>query len=124
MTNSNVREKLPGFSVCLLLVVVFVGGICPAQTESIPADSPRWQLERKAKVAEYLGRRCLWLQDGVATLKDFEIEDGVIDLDMAASGARGFYGIFFRKQPNGNGEQVYLRPHKTGLDDAQQYTPL
>ena len=71
--------------MCLALVVVFVGGTCAAQTESIPADSRRWQLAGKAKVVDYLGRRCLWLQDGVATLKDFEIADGVIDVDMAGT---------------------------------------
>jgi len=106
----------------LALGVVFVG-VCAAQTESIPADSPRWQLEGDAKVADYLGRRSLCLQGGVATLRDSEIADGVIDLDMAGSGARGFYNLFFRTKPNGDGERVYLRPHKTGLDDAQQYTP-
>jgi hypothetical protein len=94
-----------------------------AQAESIPTDSPRWQLEGQAKATEYLGRRCLWLQGGAATLKDFEMTDGVIDVDMAGSGARGFYNILFRTQRDGNGEQVYLRPHKTSLDDAQQYTP-
>jgi len=109
---------------CVALGVVFVGGVCAAQTESIPADSPRWQLEGKAKAADYLGRRCLALEDGVATLKDFEMTDGVIDIDMAGDGARGFYNIFFRTRPNGNGEGVYLRPHKTGLDDAQQYAPI
>jgi hypothetical protein len=50
--------------------------------------------------------------------------DGVIDVDMAGSGARGFYNINFRVQGDGNGEEVYLRPHKTGLDDAQQYAPI
>ena len=49
--------------------------------------------------------------------------DGVIDVDMAGSGARGFYNTHFRTQGDGNGEEAYLRPHKTGLDDAQQYTP-
>jgi hypothetical protein len=57
-------------------------------------------------------------------LKDFEMSDGVIDVDMAGSGARGFYNIRFRTQGDGNSEEVYLRPHKTGLDDAQQYTPI
>ena len=94
------------------------------QTEVIPLHSPRWQLERQAEVTEYLGRRCLSLLDGRASLKDFEMTDGVIDLDMAGSGARGFYNIYFRTQGNGNGEEVYLRPHKTGLDDAQQYAPI
>ena len=82
--------------------MICVGGMGAAQAESFPADSPRWQLEDKAEVADYLGRRCLWLHRGVATLKDFEIADLVIDLDMAGSGARGFYGIRFRVQPNAN----------------------
>jgi hypothetical protein len=90
--------------------------------ESIPHDSPRWQFHGKAKVTEYLGRLCLELQDGAASLKDFEMSDGVIDVDMAGSGARGFYNIVFRSQAD-NREVVYLRPHKTGLD-AQQYTPV
>jgi hypothetical protein len=94
------------------------------EAESFPADSPRWRLGPKAKVTDYLDRRCLALEDDVATLKDFEMTDGVIDVDMAGTGARGFYNIFFRAQANGDGESVYLRPHKTGLDDAQQYSPM
>jgi len=111
-------------TAALLLTPVFAAGVCAAQTESIPADSPRWQLAGKAKAADYLGRRCLWLEDGAATLKGFEMTDGVIDVDMAGSGERGFYNISFRTQGDGNGEGVYLRPHKTGLNDAQQYAPV
>jgi len=96
----------------------------PALAESVSPDSPRWRLTGTAKVTEYSGRRCLSLDDGAASLKDFEMTDGVIDVDMAGSGARGFYNIFFRTQGNGNEEVVYLRPHKTGQDDAQQYTPV
>jgi hypothetical protein len=123
MANPHVRKKFLRFASHLAFGVVFVG-VCAARTQSIPADSARWQLEGDAKVADYLGRRSLCLQGGVATLKDFEIADGVIDLDMAGSGARGFYNLFFRTRPNGDGDLVYLRPHKTGLDDAQQYTPM
>src|SRR5260370_19108840 len=39
------------------LGVVSLGVFSVIQAESIPADSPRWQLEHKAKVTEYLGRR-------------------------------------------------------------------
>jgi hypothetical protein len=127
MTNArlwNVRDKSIKIMLRLGLGVVCFGAFWAAQAETIPPDSPRWQLKGKAKATEYLGRRCLWLQGGDALLKVFEMTDGVIDLDMAGSGARGFYGIDFRTQPNGDGEEVYLRPHKTGLDDAQQYTPI
>ena len=123
-TQRSVRARSKGLAVALALAVTCPGSLGAAEAESFPVDSPRWQLGSKAKIADYLGRRCLALEDDRATLKDFEMADGVIDVDMAGTGARGFYNISFRKQSNGDGELVYLRPHKTGLDDAQQYTPM
>jgi hypothetical protein len=113
-----------GVAAALALGVMCPGSRGAAEAESFPIDSPRWQLGPEAKVDGYLGRRCLALEDGIATLKDFEMTDGAIDVDMAGGSARGFYNILFRTQPNGDGEDVYLRPHKSGLDDAQQYTPM
>ena len=52
------------------------------ETLSVPADSPRWNLQAQAKVAEYQGRTCLFLNGGAATLKDFEMRDGVVDVDV------------------------------------------
>ena len=78
----------------------------------------------RGKITDYLGPALPRLEYDVATLKNFEMTDGVIDADMAGSGARGFYNIFFRTQDKGDGESVYLRPHMSGLDDAQQYSPM
>src|SRR5262245_27665218 len=84
-------------------------------TLSLPVDSPRWDLEGQAKVAEYLGRKCLLLDGGAATPKDFEMRDGVIDVDAATPASRGFFGFQFRVDKEGlNGEEVYLRQHKSG----------
>ncbi|HKE55909.1 MAG TPA: hypothetical protein VKB46_04375 [Pyrinomonadaceae bacterium] len=95
------------------------------QSLSVPADSPRWDLEGQAKPVEYQGRKSLFLDGGAAVLKDFEMRDGVIDVDVASSGTRGFFGIQFRLDHDGaNGEWVYLRPHKSGQPDAMQYTPV
>ena len=96
MTNArhwNGRDKSIKLMLRLGLGAVCLGAFWVAQAESIPTDSPRWHLEGKARATEYLGRRCLSLQDGRASLKDFEMTDGVIDVDMAGSGARGFYNI-------------------------------
>lgn len=90
---------------------------------SVPPDSPRWELQGKASVAEYQGRQCLLLDGGAATLKDFELRDGVVDVDVATPAARGFFGIQFRID-GANAEWVYLRQHKSGLPDAMQYTPV
>jgi hypothetical protein len=63
------------------------------ETLSIPADSPRWDLQGEAKVSEYLGRKCIALEGGAAIAKDFEMRDGVLDADVATSGKRGFFGF-------------------------------
>ena len=92
---------------------------------SVPPDSPRWALEGEARVAEYLSRKCLFLDGGGATLKDFVLRDGVIDVDVATPANRGFFGIQFRiTENNANAEWIYLRQHKSGLADALQYTPV
>jgi hypothetical protein len=95
------------------------------QNLSVPADSPRWDLEGQAKAADYQGRKCLLLDSGAAVLKHFEMRDAVIDVDASTSAKRGFFGIMFRIVNDGlNAEEVYLRQHKSGLPDAMQYTPV
>lgn len=96
-----------------------------ADTLAVPADSPRWSLQGQAAVAEYQGRECLRLDGGVAVLDDFEMRDGVLDVDVATTARRGFFGFDFRIADDGaNFEEVYLRSHKSGLPDAIQYTPV
>jgi hypothetical protein len=110
------------------LALLFVGSGVHSQTLqtlSVPEDSPRWDLQGEAKPAEYLGRKCLLLDGGAALLKDFEMRDGVIDVDVATPARRGFFGLQFRIINDGaNAEWVYLRQHKSGLPDAMQYTPV
>jgi len=112
------------FPVCLL-ALVFAAQAQMSQTLSVPPDSPRWELEGEAKATDYLGRKCLLLDGGAAVLKDFELRDGVVDVDVATPAKRGFFGIQFRIINDGAGaEWVYLRQHKSGLPDAMQYTPV
>jgi hypothetical protein len=95
------------------------------RTLSIPADSPRWDLQGTAKAVEYQGRKSLLLDGGEAVVTDLEMRDGVIDVDVATPARRGFFGIQFRIVDDGaTGEWVYLRQHKSGYPDAMQYTPV
>jgi hypothetical protein len=113
--------------VVCTLVLRFTLAAHPQETQalSVPADSPRWDLEGEAKVAKYQGRKCIRLDGGAAVLKDFEIHDGIIDADVATPARRGFFGFDFRIATDGaNYEEVYLRQHKSGLPDAMQYTPV
>lgn len=92
---------------------------------SVPPDSARWDLQGQAKLAEYEGRKCLLVNGGAALLKDFEMRDGVVDVDVATPASYGFLGFMFRIINDGaNAEELYLRPHKSGLPDAMQYTPV
>jgi hypothetical protein len=126
------RFMLPAglaLSLCSMALATAVAPTASAarasQTLSLPPDSPRWELQGQAKAAEYLGRKCLLLDGGAATVKDFELRDGVVDVDIATPASRGFFGVQFRITSDGaNAEWVYLRQHKSGLPDALQYTPV
>jgi len=111
------------YSLVLLLTSTSFSQI--PQPLSVPPDSPRWAVEGEAKATEYQGRKSLLLNGGAALLKDFEMRDGVVDVDVATPAKRGFFGIQFRISNDGaNAEWVYLRQHKSGLPDAMQYTPV
>jgi hypothetical protein len=124
---SHVRYPLPLFSIALSAIVAASAGVALAQpaTLAIPPTSPRWDLQANAKAAEVGGRKCLLLDGGAAVLKGFVMRDAVIDADVTTTRKRGFIGIQFRLDDGGKyGEWVYLRPHKSGLPDAIQYTPI
>jgi len=113
-------------ALCLLAVVFESAAYSQtSQTLSVPPDSPRWDLQGQAKATEYQGRKCLFLDGAAAVLKDLEMRDGVVDVDVATPASRGFFGLQFRVADDGaTAEWVYLRQHKSGLPDAMQYTPV
>jgi hypothetical protein len=95
-----------------------------ANSQSVAFDSEQWQIkDPKGRREEHLGRKSLYLTSGFAFLKDVVFEDGVIEVDIAAPALRSFVGIVFRFENPEDHEIVYFRPHKSGLDDASQYTP-
>ena len=112
----------------VILLIAFASVVVQAQAtqaQSFPADSSRWELEGQAKATEYQNRKSLFLDGGAAILKDLQMRDAVIDVDVATPANRGFFGIQFRVSNDGaNAEWVYLRQHKSGLPDAIQYTPV
>ena len=92
---------------------------------TLGAASPRWELEGNAKPDRKLDRDCLFLDGGAGVVRDFEMRDGIVDVDVWTSAPRGFFGFAFRLVDDGaNGEWVYLRQHKSGQPDAMQYTPV
>jgi hypothetical protein len=105
---------------CGLLLGVGLAAPEAATATKVPFTSGAWVL-RNAEIAPHLGRSAL---AGTAFLKDVAIENGVVEVDIAASGARSYPGILFRMRSEQENERVYLRPHRAGLyPDALQYTP-
>jgi hypothetical protein len=105
------------------IVVFTFGFISPiaGQVERVPFDSPAWNLD-EAEVVEHLGRTSL---KGTTLLDEVVFEDGVIEVDIAVTGARSYPGILFRRQSAENLERFYIRPHRAGFySDALQYTPV
>lgn len=93
-----------------------------AAQEPIPFEASRWDLSG-AVVEEHLGRPSLM---GTAFLRDVSLRDGVVEVDVAVTGARSYPGILFRVASAREFERVYLRPHRAGpagYPDAVQYVP-
>jgi hypothetical protein len=123
--KSNRRLFQTVFLIVVTIALTQVVHAQATQAQSISPDSSRWELEGQAKATEYQNRKSLFLDGGAATLKDLQMRDAVIDVDVATPANRGFFGIQFRVTDDGaNGEWVYLRQHKSGLPDAIQYTPV
>ena len=108
-----------------LAMVCFGAAAQTPDTVSLAAASPRWDLQGNAKATSVRGRDCLQLDGGAATVREFEMRDGIVDVDVSTAAPRGFFGVHFRGVDDGdNGEWIYLRQHKSGLPDAMQYTPV
>ncbi|NNE67368.1 MAG: hypothetical protein HKN33_12445, partial [Pyrinomonadaceae bacterium] len=111
--------------VVSLLFIVSTSVVVAAQSIPFNSDSDRWDIKaRESKITNYLGRDSLMLKGGQAIVKDSDFEDGTIEFDIAFSGARGFMGGAWRWQDAGNYEDFYMRPHQSGLPDANQYQPV
>lgn len=97
----------------------------PPAPESVPFDDARWQIEAaESEVTEYLGKTALRIKGGGALLPEVDIRNGLVEFDIAITPERGFAGLIFRWQSEGNYEQFYVRPHQSGNPDANQYQPV
>jgi sugar lactone lactonase YvrE len=106
----------------LLVLALYVPFAQPvaSQPEAVDFDSSRWT-PVSAQVVDHMGRRSLM---GNAYLTDADFENGVIEVDIAVTGARSYPGVVFRAWSPGDYEHVYIRPHRAGLyPDAIQYAP-
>lgn len=93
--------------------------------KNVPFDTLNWDIRaQKYELKEYKGQQALFMQGGIALLRDTPFKNGIIEWDMAFPKERGFTGIRFRMQDQKNMEEFYFRPHQSGQPDANQYCPV
>jgi len=113
-------EKRPCRRLMIGLGILVLRVVLPAQEAVIEFGTERWTTAN-GRVVDFLGRKAFM---GTASLKNVEFENGVIEVDIAASTdrARSYPGITFRIQPDGKWERFYIRPHRSALyGDVLQY---
>ena len=96
------------------------------RTSDSRMDDLTWR-DARLTATEYLGRACARVDtvDGLALgIADVELEDGVVELDLAVEPERGFHGVVWRVQDDENYESFFVRPHQVGNHDSIQYTPV
>jgi hypothetical protein len=100
-------------------------GAAAGQRRAVPFAPELWRVHAvESRFEDHLGRPSLYLRGGIATVAGARLADGVVEVDVAASGARGFMGAIWRVQDRKNYEEFYLRPHQSGNPDATQYAPV
>lgn len=88
-------------------------------------DLDHWTVEAEGyRFEEYLGRPSLRLEQGMAVVNEAQLENGIIEFDIAIPEALGFSGVMWRLQDLENFEEFYLRHHLSGKPDANQYSPV
>lgn len=95
-----------------------------AQPRTIPLEPARFDTSeaRSALFTETAGRSALCFE-GAVFIADAALRAGVLEADIANSGARAFANMIFHAQNAHDFEAAYLRLHKSGQADAVQYTP-
>ena len=117
-------SSIPCVVRCLLIAASLAPNLGSAQQNFRP-DSPDWRFTGdQISVDRIGGRSAMKIRSGTAFLHGVDLENGIIEFDVFMSGERAFVYLMFRGQSDQDYEDLYLRPHKSGLPDALQYSPV
>ncbi len=106
---------------CAVLILFFSGITQQVAAEVIPFSAENWDIKAKAHVIEnYQGEDAIYIQDGLAILKDTQFLNGTIEFDVYLTERQGFPGVRFRATDENNMESFFLRTHLSGKPDANQ----
>ena len=94
-----------------------------AQDGVVPLSPDAWIATDSIRSVSYLGRPALYINRGVALVRGASMENGTLDLDVAASDTTNFLGVVFRAATPRFSNVVFLRPGASGTEEAVQYGP-
>lgn len=100
----------------------FISSSLYSQNAIIDFDSDHWHLGDNAQIIQFGGRKAL---AGTAYVKDADVLNGTLEVDLWTTGERNFGGFMFRVQSFDEYEWCWLRTHKTNgeIQDGIQYAP-
>lgn len=110
-------------AMAMAVAVVVSAGPASAQGIALFPGDPGWILTENSEVVRVDGRDVIGIRAGRALRPDIPFADGTVEFEMRTRRVRSFVGITFRGRGAEPHEDIYLRPHKSGLPDAIQYTP-
>jgi hypothetical protein len=95
----------------------------PPRAVTVPLSPEAWDATDSIRSVKYLDRPALWINRGVALVRGASLENGTLELDVAASDTTNFLGIAFRAASPRFSNVVFLRPGASGTEEAVQYGP-
>lgn len=111
--------------VVLSCVGLLGAGPVEAAERALPFTDPAWAFEGKGVTVVRDGDRdVLEIASGFAYRRDVQLENGRIDFLVQVTTRRSFVYCAFRMVSDEESEEIYLRPHKSGLPDAVQYAAV
>jgi hypothetical protein len=97
--------------------------VVTAQARNVPPSPEAWIATDSIRSVTYLGRPALYINRGVALVRGAAMENGRLDLDVAASDTTNFLGVAFRAAALNFSNVLFLRPGASGTEEAVQYGP-
>jgi hypothetical protein len=110
-------------SVATTLLASLTPALAAAQAITVPLTPDAWTATDSLRAVSYLGRPSLYINRGVALVRGAAMQDGVLDLDLAASDTTSFLGVAFRAATPRFSNVLFLRPGASGTEEAVQYGP-
>ena len=77
-----------------------------------------------ARTEQWQGRPALRLEGGFALLRDLEVADALVEIDLGVDPGNAYPGLAFRGAGPDTIELLYCQPHTSGQWDALQYDPV